>query len=339
MDVMVTLGPASWRPDVLGELLRLKVRLVRFPFAKETPEIHAAHHAEVRAAARTFAVAVETLADLPGGKPRLDNEVPISVSSGESYSLAVEDHRDDRTRTHFALDPPLRDFQLRPGARAAIGDGENTFIVEHSAGGVITGYFESDGILERRRAFVPLDEDVPLPTLTDADRAFARAAQVAGFDWLALSFVKDAESVRNVREWLDDRLQWRPQLMAKIETPAGVRHADEIAAEADAVLIGRGDLVLHVGLQGLWDAQARTLGACRRAKRYAVVGTGFLESTASTGSMPTRAEAIDVMAARAMGADAVMLSAETTIGADPVGAVLALQQLAAGALGSSNALS
>jgi pyruvate kinase len=339
MDVMITLGPASWHPDVLGELLRLKVRLVRFPFAKETPDIHATHHAEVRAAARTIGANVETLADLPGGKPRLDNELPISVSAGESYSLAVEDPGDGRTQTHLALDPPMPDVQLRPGARAAIGDGENTFLVEQSTQGVITGHFERDGILERRRAFVPLDEDVPLPTLTDADRVFARAAQVAGFDWLALSFVKDAESVRSARVWLDDSLQWRPQLMAKIETSAGVRRADEIAAEADAVLIGRGDLVLHVGLDGLWDAQASTLAACRRAGRYAVVGTGFLESTASTGSMPTRAEAIDVMAARAMGADALMLSAETTIGADPVGAVLALQQLAAGPLPPSNALS
>ena len=120
-----------------------------------------------------------------------------------------------------------------------IGDGENTFVVEQSTQGVITGRFERDGILERRRAFVLLDEDVPLPTLTDADRAFARAAQIAGFDWLALSFVKDAESVRSVRQWLDSTLRWRPQLMAKIETSAGVRNAGEIAAESDAVLIGR----------------------------------------------------------------------------------------------------
>ena len=83
MDVMVTLGPASWDRDVLDALLRLKIRVVRFPFAKETPKIHATHHAEVRAAARRIGADVETLADLPGGKPRLDNEVPTPGPGGE----------------------------------------------------------------------------------------------------------------------------------------------------------------------------------------------------------------------------------------------------------------
>lgn len=324
MDILITLGPASWAPDTLRALLEEGVSKIRFPFAKETPEIHAEHHAMVRQIAKESGRLVDTIADLPGSVPRLSNDVPIDVNLTESYTLALG----PESRAQLALVPALTGQPPHVGSRALIGDGENAFIVDHVERKVLTGHFERPGTIERRRAFVLPTEELCIASFTEADKRFAAAAREAEFDWLAISFVDSGELLTDVRGWLADELDWHPKIMAKVETPAGVRDAAGICARADAVLVGRGDLALHIGPEGLYDAQRDVIDACRAHDTYVVVGTGFVESVATSGGLATRSEAIDVRCTLEMGADGLLLSAETTVGADPVGAVRQLRRLA-----------
>jgi pyruvate kinase len=324
VEILITLGPMSWEPDVLRALLREGISKIRFPFAKETPEIHARHHELVRDIADDVGAHVETIADLPGSMPRLDNDVPIDVNQTERYTLAL----DPDSQAQLALVPALTGQAPDVGSRALIGDGENAFIVDGVERKVLTGHFERPGTIERRRAFVLPREEMCIASFTDADKRFAAAAHKADFDWLAISFADSGELLTDVRAWLASELGWHPKIMAKVETPTGVLQAAGICARADAVLVGRGDLALHIGPEGLYDAQREVISVCRAHNTYVAVGTGFVESVARSGGVATRSEAIDVRCTLEMGADALLLSAETTVGVDPVGAVRQLRRLA-----------
>jgi pyruvate kinase len=324
MDVVTTIGPASWEPNAMDAILQAGVAMIRFPFAKETPEVHARHHRTLRKAIAAGDFATTTIADLPGGKPRLNNAEPFHVDPAQQITIRLSA---DASGEGLAVNPPLDDAGLTPGGRVAIGDGENAFVIDEVAPGSLRGHFDRDGIIQQRRAFLPAGEDVMLPSLLPADRAFARTASECGFEWVALSFVSRSETVEDFRAWSADVLGWRPRVMAKVETAAGVRNAKAISATSDAVLVGRGDLALHMGIENLWHAQQRVIEACRETGTYVVVGTGFLESNVA-GRPPSRSEAIDIAVTASAGTDAIMLASETTIGTAPAAAVRDVRRLA-----------
>ncbi len=315
MDLIATIGPSSWDREVIAAHLRLGVKCIRFPFSKLRPDDHVARCRLVRDIADALGVGVLTMADIPGGKPRLNANGPVDVESGRPYRIALGRARCDAD--DFWLDPGLPAVSFRSGDQIFIGDGENRFTVCETSADRLIGTFATPGRMEWRRAFIPIGMDLQVPTFTERDKAYAAFAHAARFDWVALSFVSSSEDVLAARAWLLEHLDWAPCLVAKIETMAAVRNVDAIARTADAVMIARGDLALQIGFAALWSAQKSIIDACARAGTYCIAATGFLESLASHPT-PTRAECIDFCSTLAMGAPAILFTTETSIGKNPI---------------------
>lgn len=325
LEYMMTIGPSSWAASDLRKLLRERVRFIRFPFAKEDHKTHSDHAARVRGVAAELGVKVILVADLPGGKPRLSNDEPREVRSGDALSVAL---RPTVERADLSVYPPL-DCMPKAGDVFAVGDGELEFVVNRVEEAIVHGEFLRGGVLERRQAFIPRGGNSIFASFTEEDKRHAKAARDAGFDAVAISFVNSKADIVAARDWLRTALNWAPQLIAKIETTKGVEAAHEIAAEVDAVLVGRGDLLLEASAGQLWHLQASVLRACRNAGKPAFVGTGVLESMRER-PFPSRAEIIDFAAAAEMGASGVMFSAETTIGIDPIAVLNIADRLTTG---------
>lgn len=324
-DIMVTLGPASYDESMIRAFLDLGVDQFRFPFAKETPALHMKWSAVVKSFAERLGRRVLLFADLPGGKPRLNNTVPIEIDVDREYVVRL-----DNTCTTTAIDFGIEsqhDLGRCPvGAVLVIGDGENRFTVEREGRGWIAGHFAEGGILERRRAFIPVTPRV-FACFTDYDRECAEIVR-STFDGVVLSFVSSAAQIESAREWLRREIQWRPLIVAKIETNAALENLDAIIATADRVLIGRGDLTLQIGPAALWDAQKAIIQASVRAGRHVTIGTGILQSM-HYETTPTRAECVDVSAAIELGVNGFMFASETAVGKWPVKIVETLRSLTA----------
>ncbi|MBY8878986.1 pyruvate kinase [Actinacidiphila acidipaludis] len=323
IDVITTIGPASWDRDVLSALVREGVHTVRFPLSKETPEVHLDNARRLAEIAADCGRTVRTMADVPGGKPRLSNEQPLDVTAGTPFAIGLGGRAPD---TDLWLDPPLlaRAAELA-GTDVLVGDGEQSFHVERHEGDVVHGHFTESARVERRRAFTLPGTAGEVECFTAADRKLCASIRDS-FDLVALSFVRTADDVDRARRWMAGELGWRPGVVAKIETWNGAVNAREIAEVSDAVMVARGDLALHVGFENLWETEKRVLAACRAAGTRSIVATGLLDSLISSRT-PTRSEAVDVAGAVEAGADALLLSAETTVGIDPLHAVRVLRRL------------
>lgn len=325
MDIVTTIGPASWDRPIVAVFLELGVRCIRFPFSKLRPDIHLANCAMVRDVARDLGVSVLTMADLPGGKPRLNSRAPLEVEPARTYQVAFQ--QAGAGASEFWIEPELVGCHVKPGDAFIIGDGENRFVVSDAGDGFMRGTFARAGLMEWQRAFMPEGVPLKIPSLTARDKTFARAAHAGRFDWLALSYVDSSDDVAAARAWLRDELDWQPYLVAKLETATAVANAEAIARAADAVMIARGDLAVDIGFERLWSAQKSIVEACQRTGRYCIAATGFLE-TLLTEPSATRAECMDFCAALEMGVDAIMFSTETSIGKHPVPVVETAVRLA-----------
>lgn len=325
MDIITTIGPTSWSEDVIKAHISLGVMCIRFPFAKETPEEHVERCKIVKRIAAELGTVIFTMADLPGGKPRLNNPSPLEISAHRQYRIALSTQKAEGTDFH--LEPSLIEDVVRGATHATIGDGENRFLIEAVEDEIVTGHFEVSGELERKRAFFPSGEALIIQSLTEKDRKLAQIASQGEFDWVAISFVDDATDVVSTREWLRTELHWEPKVVAKIETLGGTLRASEIAVVSDMVMIARGDLAVQVGFPYLLKAQKHIVEACKAKNRYAIAATGFLDQV-SNQHLLSRSEYVDICTALEMGVDAIMLSAETTIGKYPIEVVQILQEIA-----------
>jgi pyruvate kinase len=325
MDIITTIGPSSWTEEIIKAHLRLGVICIRFPFAKETPEEHVERCKMVKRIATELGRDIFTMADLPGGKPRLSNLLPLEISSQKEYRIALSEKRGKNV--DFYLDPSLTEDAVRAKEHVTIGDGENCFFIEAVENGIVTGRFEISGELERKRAFFPSGETLNIESVTEKDRKLARVASTGDFDWVAISFVDAAIDVINARKWLKTELLWEPKVVAKIETLGGTLRASEISSAADMVMIARGDLAVQVGFPYLWRTQKSIVDACKANATYTIAATGFLDQMGSQ-HLPSRSECVDICTALEMGVDAIMLSAETTIGKHPVKVVQVLRDIA-----------
>ena len=272
------------------------------------------------------------LADLQGAKVRvgrLEREVPIA----EGQPVILVGMEVD-VREHQSTLPPDAaiipvDFDLAPhikaGGTVLIDDGNLELAVESVIAGHVHCRTVHGGAIKSRKGVNVPYTLLPIPALTDKDRADAAFAVSLGVDWIALSFAGTAADVIELRD-IVERAEGRahvhrpPLIMAKIERPDGVENLRAIIQASDGVMVARGDLALETSPWQLPLLQKQIVRACRQARKPVVVATQMLESMIHN-HRPTRAEVSDVANALLDGADAVMLSAETAVGAYPLHAV------------------
>ncbi len=307
--LVCTIGPAS-RGRVV-ELVEAGMDVARLNFSHGSPDEHMAAADAVRAAARATGRAVAILADLPGPKIRL-LDLPggeRELETGERIRLAGEPEDDELGITY----PGLAD-DVAEGDRLMLADGAVELRVTASGDGRVQADVVRGGLVRSGTGLNAPSERLGLPAVTERDRAALPAALGLGADYVAQSFVRHADDLRQVRALMGEH---PVPIMAKIETRAAIDNLASILAEADAVMLARGDLGVEIPFADVPLVQKRVIEESIAAGVPVVVATQMLESMVSA-PRPTRAEASDVANAVLDGADAVMLSAETAIGDYPI---------------------
>ena len=317
--IVCTIGPATATPERIGALVRAGMDVARLNFSHGTRGDHAEAYQMVRHAAEETGHAVGVLADLQGPKIRLgsfaggsaDWEVgrPVVVTTEKVLGNA------DRVGTTYQELPQ----DVGPGDRLLVDDGRLVLEVRDVQGrDVCCVVCEGGQVSDHKGLSVP-GVRLSVPVLSDKDEEDLRFALSMGVDLVALSFVRSARDVESAHRVMDF-VGRRVPVIAKVERPEAVDELDEIIEAFDGLMVARGDLGVEMPLEQVPIVQKRAVGMCREVAKPCIVATQMLDSMMDN-ARPTRAEASDVANAVLDGADAVMLSGETSVGRYPVEAV------------------
>lgn len=324
--IIATLGPATDSKEMLARLIESGVDILRLNMA------HASHQWVkdaiwfIREASAETGRHVAVMMDVKGPEIRtgkVDVSIPLLVG--------------DKVEFHIEGAEPLGDLPAvsvnYPGLPADLEVG-NIILVD--SGLIRMKVFEKDELRVRLEVLTPGDlgskrhinlpgVQINLPSLTEKDESDLRAGVEAGIDFVALSFVRQADDVHVLRKFLDS-LGSSARIISKIEDQAGVRNMIEIVRASDAIMVARGDLGIEIDYHKLPIVQRELVHACQADGKPVIIATHLLESMISS-PMPTRAEISDVSNAIREQADAVMLSGETTVGAYPIESVEVLKNI------------
>ncbi|MBY0252630.1 MAG: pyruvate kinase, partial [Methylobacterium organophilum] len=321
--IVATLGPASDSPEMIERLFRAGVDVFRLNMShlprEKLPEKVEAIRTIEREAKRPIGI----LVDLQGPKLRLGTfaEGAAMIEAGGTFVLDGDPTPGDASRCHLPHPEILE--ALEPGHAILVDDGKLRLTVLETAHNRAVTRVEVGGRISNRKGVSLPHTVIPVPAMTDKDRADLDAGLNAGADWIAVSFVQRPEDVAEVKKVCAGRAL----VMAKIEKPQALARLDEIIEISDGLMVARGDLGVEMPLEQVPGVQKRITRGARRYGKPVVVATQMLESMI-TAPVPTRAEVSDVATAVYEGADAVMLSAESASGAHPIGAVETMNRIA-----------
>ena len=324
--IVATVGPASRDPAMLEQLIAAGVNLFRLNLSHGTQDEHRTNYGHIRAAAAAAGQHVAVLADLCGPKIRV-GRFPggqILLTAGESLTVTTRDVPGGPGLIPSQYHDLARD--VRPGDVILLDDGLLEMRVESTDGTDARCVVVAGGLLKDRKGMNLPGVAVSSPALTEKDRADALFAVGLGVDFIALSFVRRPWDVTDLKNLIAEAGASTP-VIAKIEKPEAMDCIDEIIAEADGIMVARGDLGVEMPPETVPIVQRELVERCRLAFKPVIVATQMLEAMI-TSPRPTRAEVSDVSTAVFEGADAVMLSAETAAGAYPLRAVRMMDRVA-----------
>jgi pyruvate kinase len=327
--IVATLGPATSSPEVLRKLVDAGLDVARLNLSHGTHDDHQTMYRNVRAAAEASGRNVGILADLQGPKIRLGTFVDgsVTLSPGDEFTITIDDVPGDRHRVSTTYKGLPGD--VRPGDRVLIDDGRVVLeCVKSTSTDVHTRVIVGGPVSNHKGLNLP-GVSVAVPALTEKDERDLRWALEQGVDMVALSFVRSPADAEDVHRVMDEMGVHVP-LIAKIEKPQAVERLQDIIEAFDGVMVARGDLGVELPLENVPMVQKRAIERCRDKAKPVIVATQMLESMIHN-PRPTRAEASDVANAVLDGADAVMLSGETSVGKYPVETVQTMARIIAAA--------
>ena len=324
--VVATVGPACRDEATLSAMIAGGVDVFRLNFSHGTLDEHAAAVRNIRAAAAARNAIVAILGDLCGPKIRVGEVVGEAFELSAGDALRIEPGTFPCTRERICTSYDGLCAEVEPGHRVLIDDGQICLRAVRRDAGALVCRCEAGGTVRSRKGVNLPDTRLSLPSLTDKDRRDLAWAVQQELDYVALSFVQSPEDLRQLRSELT-RCGGDARVVSKIERPEAVRHLDEIIDLSDAVLIARGDLGVEMDVSKVPLVQKDITRRCAGMGKPVIVATQMLQSMVSS-PVPTRAEVSDVANAILDGADAVMLSAETSTGQYPLAALRTIRGIA-----------
>ena len=323
--IVATLGPASSSPERLAELVAAGIDVARLNMSHGTHAGHLAAYQCVRAASDAAGHSVGVLIDLQGPKIRLGTFAtgPVRLLAGQEFTITTREVPGDQHEAGTTYAGLADD--VRPGDRVLVDDGRVVLEVLAAAGGRVRTRVIVGGVVSDHKGLNLPGVKVSVPALTTKDQADLRWALRLRADMIALSFVQGPEDAVPARRIMDEAGVRLP-LIAKIEKPQAIEALPEVIEAFDAIMVARGDLGVELPLEQVPMAQKRIVEQTRAQAKPVIVATQMLESMISA-PRPTRAEASDVANAVLDGADALMLSAETSVGEYPVQAVATMSRI------------
>ncbi|MFI1394874.1 pyruvate kinase [Streptomyces sp. NPDC020681] len=323
--IVCTLGPAVDSYEQLKALIEAGMNVARFNMSHGTHAEHEERYHRVRKAAEDTGQAVGVLADLQGPKIRLETfaEGPVELVRGDEFTITTDDVAGNKSICGTTYKGLTGD--VSKGDPILINDGNVELRVVEVAGSEVKTIVVEGGVISDHKGINLPGAAVNVPALSEKDVEDLRFALRMGCDMVALSFVRDAGDVRDVHKVMDEEGR-RVPVIAKVEKPQAVENMVDVVAAFDAVMVARGDLAVEYPLERVPMVQKRLIELCRRNAKPVIVATQMMESMI-TNSRPTRAEASDVANAILDGADAVMLSAESSVGAYPIETVKTMSKI------------
>jgi pyruvate kinase len=323
--IVCTLGPATSSLEQITALVEAGMDVARLNFSHGSHADHEVAYRRVREASDTTGHAVAVLADLQGPKIRLGTfaDGPVTWVTGSRVCITVDDVEGTAERVSTTYKGLAND--ARVGDRLLVDDGKLALSVVGVDGPDVWCLVVEGGEVSNNKGLSLPGVAVSVPALSEKDEEDLRFALHLSVDVIALSFVRspaDAELVRDIMRQEDVVLP----VIAKLEKPEAVENLDAIVEAFDGIMVARGDLGVELPLETVPLVQKRAVQAARERNKPVIVATQMLESMIEN-SRPTRAEASDVANAVLDGADAVMLSGETSVGRYPVGAVRTMERI------------
>ena len=328
--IIATLGPATDAPGQLERLVEAGVDVVRLNFSHGSADEHRARAQRIRELTEPdYHLAI--LGDLQGPKIRIAGFAsgPIELEAGANFTLDPQRAADAGDATGVGITYQKLADDVRPGDVLLLDDGRLMLEVAEVEGGRIRTTVLTGGALSDAKGVNRQGGGLSAPSITAKDLNDIRLAAEIGVDYLAVSYPRNGGDIDYARELLREAGS-QAHIVAKIERAEAVDHIDGILEASDAIMVARGDLGVEVGDPQLPALQKSLIQRAWRHNRLAITATQMMESMIQS-VIPTRAEVFDIANAVLDGTDAVMLSAETAIGANPVEAVLAMSRICVGA--------
>lgn len=324
--IIATIGPATSSYAKLKEIIKEGVDVCRLNFSHGAYEDHEKAILNIRKINEELNSFVGILLDLQGPKLRI-GEVEnnsIVLENGKEITITTQEYIGTADKLYIKYDMLTKD--IKKGHKILLDDGKVELKVldiinrKEIKAKVIHG-----GPLSSKKGFNLPQTNLSIPSITKKDVADIEFGLKHNVEWLGLSFVRKAEEIHELKNIIA-RHEKRTKIVAKIEKPEAVKNIDTIIAVADAVMVARGDLGVEVPLEEVPLIQKDIVRKCIKASKPVIIATQMMESMIHSAT-PTRAETNDVANAVLDGADAVMLSAETSVGAHPVAAIKTMERI------------
>ena len=328
--IICTLGPATDDEKILSKLVDAGMNVARLNFSHGTHEEHAKKIAMVKKVREEKKVPLPIMLDTKGPEFRIKTFAngKINLKDGETFTFTTDEVIGDKTRVSVSF-KGICD-QMVPGDKILLNNGLIIFeVIKVQKPNVVCKTVVGGELSNRKSMFFP-DKQLDMVYLSEQDKSDLKFGVEQGVDFVAASFVSKAQDVVDIRNWLREcgSPDGEIEIIAKIESRAGVNNLDEILKVCDGIMVARGDLGVEVPFEELPSIQKSLIKACRICGKRSITATEMLESMIKQ-PRPTRAEISDVANAVYDGSSAIMLSGETAAGAYPVEAVKAMAKIAA----------
>jgi len=318
--IVATLGPATESRKTKLKMVKNGVNVFRINFSHADYSTVREQVKQIREISKELDTPIAILADLQGPKLRIGKVADGTfLNEGDIFTLTTKEKvlTDNHNKKAYITYKELPN-DVRPGEIILVDDGKIQLEVENTnhKDTVRTKVIEGGPLSSKKGVNLP-NTKISLPALTKKDKKDLIFAIQNKVDWIALSFVRTAEDIKKVKEIIAKKSDYQIPVIAKIEKPEAVENINQIIAQADGLMVARGDLGIEVPLEEVPLIQKKLVFLAKKHQKPIIIATQMMESMI-TGSIPTRAEVNDVANSVMDGADAVMLSGETSVGKNPV---------------------
>jgi len=325
--IVATLGPASWHKEVMMDMIKAGVNVFRVNFSHGDHETHRRTIRLIKEINQEFNCKVAVLADLQGPKLRIgDVEEGAVINEGDTLTFTTD--KVDGTAELVYMNYEQFPNDVNAGERILMDDGKLMCeVVETNKKDTVVTRVIQGGPLKSKKGVNLPNTKVSLPCLTEKDLADVVVAMEEGVEWIGLSFVRDAQDVKQLRNIIEEFGSYA-KIVSKIEKPEAVVDIDQIIHATDAIMVARGDLGVEIPYSSVPMVQKMIVEKCHIKAKPCIIATQMMESMIESQS-PTRAEVNDVANSVCDGADAVMLSGETSVGKYPAKVVETMASIVA----------
>ena len=315
--ILATLGPATNTKAILSDLVEAGVNVFRVNFSHADYENVKARIKDIREINDEKGLNVAVLGDLQGPKLRVGvMKEGVVLNSGDTFIFTTDECEGTSEKAFMTYQRFPKD--VKAGERILVDDGKLEFeVVATNKKNEVTTRVIVGGVLSSKKGVNLPNTAISLPALTDKDMKDAVFALEQKVDWIALSFVRNPEDLRKLHDLIKQKSDYRVPVIAKIEKPEAVENIDALIPYCDGLMVARGDLGVEIPMQEVPLIQKMLVQRAKQARIPVIIATQMME-TMITNAVPTRAEVNDVANSIMDGADAVMLSGETSVGAHPI---------------------